>query len=309
MKDRSSFAPKLPVVVIGASGTMGGAAVESLLSRAARVRVLTRSLDRVAHLPRSVERVVGDAANRADVERVLDRARGVFLVCPHSKDDELLTRNVTEKATDAGIRLVFAGVHVDGGSRLVRALMRTAFSLRIPQYSGKFRAGELARRVPNSVVLMPTNFCQNDEVFRRAILAGTFPEPIGLKGFNRVDCRDIGDAAARALLDDALPGGAYPVVGPASLTGPECAAVWAEALGREVTYTGDSDDWMDYVKSELEGQKQADYLASFGFMKSYALPTIVREVAQTTSLLGRPPRTYKQYVDATLERWREARAA
>jgi uncharacterized protein YbjT (DUF2867 family) len=156
---------------------------------------------------------------------------------------------------------------------------------------------------------MPANFCQNDELFREAILAGTFPEPLGHGGINRVDVRDVGDAAARALLDPSLPGGAYPVVGPASLNGPACAAVWAEALGREVRYTGDGDDWIRYVESELEGHKRDDFLASFAFIRGLRAPTDPRQLSATTTLLGRPPRSYAEYVRDTLERWRSARAA
>lgn len=309
MHSQESIEPTSRVVVIGASGTMGRQAVDSLLVRSARVRVLSRSLDRVADLPSSVERVVGDSSNPADMVRALEGATSVFYVSPHADDEEALARNLAEAAAKTSTRIVFAGVHVDGRTRLSRALARTAYGLVGPHYRGKFRASEIVRRVPNAIVLLPSNFCQNDEIFRDAILEGAFPQPLGTKGINRVDVRDVGDAAARALLDASLPGGAYPVCGPASLSGPECAEVWARALGRQVRYTGDGDDWIRPVETQLEGRKRADFLATFRVLRKFAQPTDPEQLAATTTLLGRAPRSYAQYVHDTLRSWQLARAA
>ena len=64
---------------------------------------------------------------------------------------------------------------------------------------------------------------QNDEVLIDVIRGGEFVHPCSPKGLNRVDLRDVGEAAAGILLDPSTPSGTYPVVGPRSLTGPECA--------------------------------------------------------------------------------------
>lgn len=298
-----------PCVVLGASGTMGGCAVESLLARSARVRVLVRSPERVAHLPPCVERVVGDASRPDDLLRVLEGARSVFFVSPHAPDEERLAANVVEASARAGVRLVFAGVHIDGRSRVSRAIVRTMIGLRFPHYRGKTRAAERVRRAEGSIVLMPSNFCQNDELFRDAILGGTLPEPLGAKGTNRVDVRDVGDAAAVAMLAETFAPGAYPVCGPASLTGPECAAVWSAALGREVRYTGDGDDWRLHVERSLEGRKRDDFLATFPLLRDYEVATDPVALAATTALLGRAPRSYADYVRDTLARWRADEAA
>ncbi len=297
------------VAVIGASGTMGRCAVESLLERRARLRVMTRDRRRLDHLPRSVERFVGDAARPDDLLRGLDGVRAVFYVSPHADDEERLAENVVRAVERTGTRLVFAGVHIDGGSKLTRALMRALLGFHAPHYRAKMRAAETARNARDSIVLMPSNFCQNDELFRDAILGGTFPQPLGHGGMNRVDVRDVGDAAARALLDPSLPAGAYPVIGPASPNGPECAATWSSAIGREVVYTGDSDEWIRWIDSALTGHKHADYIASFELIRGYSLPTDPAHLRQTTELLGRPPRTYADYVHDTARRWRAARCA
>ncbi len=47
------------IVVIGGTGTVGSQTVQELLKRGAEVRVMTRSADRIASLPKGVEGVVG----------------------------------------------------------------------------------------------------------------------------------------------------------------------------------------------------------------------------------------------------------
>lgn len=76
----------------------------------------------------------------------------------------------------------------------------------------------MARPARLGIVLMPTNFFQNDELFQEELREGVFVQPF-LRPINRVDVRDVGLAAARASLDPSLPAGAYPVVGPESLDG------------------------------------------------------------------------------------------
>lgn len=66
---------------------------------------------------------------------------------------------------------------------------------------------------------------------------GVYPLPLRL--FPRVDTRDVGDAAARALLDPNIPSGGYALVGPESLSGAQSAAHWSVALGWPVHYAPD----------------------------------------------------------------------
>ena len=83
------------------------------------------------------------------------------------------------------------------------------------------------------------------------------------KGLNRVDLRDVGEVAAGILLDPTTPSGTYPVVGPRDVTGPECARVWAQALGRPVRYAGDDDAALEAaLAAHLTGYRHDDWLSS-----------------------------------------------
>ncbi|MET0594117.1 MAG: hypothetical protein ABW133_15560, partial [Polyangiaceae bacterium] len=127
--------------------------------------------------------------------------------------------SVIRACNDAKVRLVFVGVHVDAPTRIGRAARRFLFGRMLAHYRPKFRLSERVRRESHdAVILMPTNFFQNDDLFLDDIAAGVFRQPFD-RSINRVDVRDIGDAGARALLDPSLPAGAYPLVGPRSLSG------------------------------------------------------------------------------------------
>jgi uncharacterized protein YbjT (DUF2867 family) len=308
MQGPASHATQRTVLVLGARGTVGSEVTRALLEAGARVRILTRSSNGLDHLPETVEQQVGDVRDRACLARAMDGVASAFYSSPHEEDEEQLARNVVEACERAGARLVFVGVHVDGPNRLVRALKRRTFGRIAPHYRPKFAIAERVRRSrANTVLLMPSNFCQNDELFREQLLEGFFSQPLGHKGVNRVDVRDVGDVAARALLDPSIPSGPLPVCGPATFSGPACAAVWSAALGREVRYTGDDEQtWMRLLRERLSGRKQEDFLNTYRVISRFYMPTDPRSVARITALLGRPPRSYGEYVRDTLARWRSA---
>jgi len=290
------------VLLVGVTGTVGGAALRELLARGAKVRALVRSAD-AAHKFSNIETVLGDLRDPAAIGRALDGVKTALYVSPHEPDEEQMAAQFIRACEDKGVRLVFVGVHIDGSNRLVRALRRGLFGRFLPHYRPKFRIAERARRSrTNSVVLMPTNFFQNDELFLEEIESGAFSQPFERK-LNRVDVRDIADAIARACLDPALPAGAYPVVGPESLDGLACAETWTRALGRAVRYAGnDHERFERSVMSRLSDKKRTDFLASYAAIRQFELLTNPLEVARTEELIGHAPRSYASYVKDQADR-------
>lgn len=283
------------VLVVGATGTVGGATLRALLARGARVRALVRSPDRIGRMP-GVEIIAGDLADPTVVAGALDGIAAALYVSPHESNEEHLAEVFISQCETLGVRLVFVGVHVDAATRLGRTARRLVFGRLLPAYKAKFRIAERARTSDTRpIVLMPSNFFDNDLIFVNEIREGQFIQPFE-QPINRVAVRDIGDAAARACLDSDLPSGAYPVVGPASLDGPACAAVWSEVLGRSVRYHTDDARFRAAVMRTWSGKKVNDFISSYQAIRSFKLPTQARDVARTSALLGRAPTTYVDYV-------------
>jgi uncharacterized protein YbjT (DUF2867 family) len=297
--DEGNLMKQPDVLVVGASGMLGGQVVKALTNRGAAVRVLARDPDRLGHLPRTVRRLRGDLRDASSVGQALEGVKAAFYVSPHDQAEVEFATTFLRKAESARVPLVFAGVHVPFANRLARAVMRTAFAAALPAYRGKLRVGEMfARSATKPVILVGTHFMQNDDIFDEDIRAGRFPIPLAPAGINRVDVRDIAELAARSLIEpDFLRPGAYPVVGPASHSGTDAAAMWSRALGTAVRYVGDDDDvWMAICRRRVSGRKQSDFLATAKMQQKRGLATNPKQLTITTQLLGRPPRAYGDYV-------------
>lgn len=292
------------VLVVGATGTVGGEVMRATLARGGKVRALVRS---ARQLPHGVTPIVGDLRDDRALARALEGVSAALYVSPHETDEEALADRFVQAARHT--RLVFVGVHLDGANRVSRALRRAFFGVLAGHYKPKFRISERVRTGhPESVVLMPTNYFQNDELFFDELFAGEYVQPFA-KPVNRVDVRDLAEIAARALLDRSIAPGAHPVVGPASSSGAGCAEVWSRALDRPIRYVGDDDTrWKATLTRTLSGKKRDDFVATYGLLKNFALPTLQKDLEATTRLLGRAPRSFEAYVHDTL-RARTARAA
>lgn len=192
-------------------------------------------------------------------------------------------------AKSADTRIVFAGVHQPTW------LQRRLVALFLPSYRGKLRNGErIAHSGTSPVLFSPSNFFQNDELFDEDIRDGQFPMPI-LRA-NWVDVRDVAELCARAPLDPDYPAGAHIIAGPVSLSGEECASIWATALNRTVTYVGhERERWLPIFRRRLTVQKLTDLINTSLFLGRVPID-LPKAAAATARLLGHEPRRYHDYV-------------
>jgi uncharacterized protein YbjT (DUF2867 family) len=181
----------------------------------------------------------------------------------------------------------------------------------VPHFSSKRTAERMIERFDlPATILRPAYFIQNDVRQKEALLKhGVFGMPIGAKGISMVDVRDIGDAAARELLRRArargpLPRETYELVGPDALTADSITAIWSEVLGREIKYGGDDlgafeamlksfgPQWLAYDMRLMMARYQQD-----GAVAS------AEELERLAQLLGRAPRSYRDFAEATAQEW------
>ena len=294
------------ILLIGARGRVGREVVRALVRRGVHARALLRPGGAV---PEGVTPVVGDLRDPAALAAALAGVERAFFVTPHDPDEAALGCGFVAAAERAGVaRLVFASaLHEEFPSRFAFSLFVGAMSL-LTHYGPKLRVEQRVRRSPASpVVLMPSNFYQNDELFRDELLAGLYPQPLGRRGVNRVDCRDIGEAAARALVDDDVQPGAYPLVGPEStLTIDDCARTWAAALGREVRTDDDIAAWRDRVAARMHARERDDFGKTYAIFHRVRVAARPEQLARCEALLGRPATRYAAYVADCAAQWTAA---
>lgn len=285
-------------LILGGTGTVGGAVVEELRARGeGPMRVLTRSAEKAADLPDGVEGVVGDLMDPSTYDEVFAGAKRLFLlnaVTPRELHEGLV--GVNEARRSGTEHVVYLSVHdVDRGPH-------------IPHFAGKVAIEEALRASGlGHTILRPNNFYQNDLWFRDAIVEhGVYPQPLGDVGCSRVDVADIARAAANALTGpDRHAGRTYALAGPDPLTGPECARIWAEALGREVRYGGnDLDAWQERALRMLPDWMVYDFRIMYAFFQAEGLRATDAQLEETRTIVGADPRPFRDFVEETAASWR-----
>lgn len=219
--------PVGPVMVTGATGTVGRSVVEQLLTAGRPVRTGVRN-PATADLPPGVEVVRLDFTDRATVAPALAGAEGLFLMRPPA---------ISDVGTALGPLVESAGAA--GVSRVV-ALSVMGVNPAMPHW----RMERMVRKAGlDLTALRPAYFAQNfvtafgADIRRRSQLRLA----CGNGRLSFVDTRDVAAVAARVLAE---PGRFDP--GPVTLTGPEAlsfedvASVLSDALGRRVVYVAQS---------------------------------------------------------------------
>ena len=101
---------------------------------------------------------------------------------------------------------------------------------------------------------------------------------------------------ARVTLDPPPGQRVFAVEGPESISGPQAAQIWSEALGRPVRYLGPKNDrWRATLARTLAGQKRVDYEKTLATPLPMTIAVSQARLAGTVTLLGRAPRTYREY--------------
>ncbi|MBK1787369.1 NAD(P)H-binding protein [Prauserella cavernicola] len=150
-------------------------------------------------------------------------------------------------------------------------------------------------------ILRSSNFDQNfdEDVFHAPLLAGELALPAGPVPEPFIDIEDVADAAATVLTEPGKHAGStYELTGPRSLPFDEAVELISRASGRPITYRQLSP--ADYTASLLDAglseQDAGEIAAMFVLMARGNLAEATDGVA---TVLGRPPRTFEDYVVRT----------
>ena len=288
----------MKILVIGGTGTVGSEVVSGLLGRKEAVRVMTHSAEKMKRLPAGVEGIRADLDDPETLPEAFEGIDGVFLlnaVCLGETDEGLF---VVSAAKDSGVKkIVYMSVCMPRGSEAI-----PHFRTKIPIEKAVKESGIAY------TILQPNNFFQNDLGMKEAIMThGIYPQPIGSKGLNRVDVRDIAECAVNALTQSGHEGKVYPIHGPDTLTGEDVARIYSTHLGREVRYAGDDlDAWAERVKHLFPEFVIPELRIMFRFFQEYGMAATEEELENQNKILGRAPRSFDDFVRGIAPEWKTA---
>ncbi|WP_295139764.1 NAD(P)H-binding protein [uncultured Reyranella sp.] len=220
-------------VIMGATGKVGGAALETLKQRGTALRAVVRDPARAQGL--GVETVRGDASETESLAAAFTGAEAAFvmLVPPYQAQDvvaqsRVMARSIAAAVRAAGVPHVVAlssvGAHLHEGNGIVQVLH-------------DFEAA-LADAAPSLVFLRPGEFLENwAAMLPVAREAGVLPSgKLALdKRHEAVSALDVGRVAADLLLDPRPGTRIVDLAGPAPYSALDAAAVLSRLLGKPVT--------------------------------------------------------------------------
>ena len=282
----------MTILVTGATGNVGRNVVEQLINRGADVRALVRDPSK-ADLPASVVVAQGDLLDVDSLRSAMSGISTLFLlnwVVADEYTQALIALNVAREAEIE--RIVYLSV------------IHSDVYVNVPHFAGKFGVERMIERMGmNATILRPAYYMDNEITIKDVVSGyGIYPMPIGDKGLAMIDARDVGEIAAIELIrreqaSAPLPLDRIDIVGPDILTGASAAAIWSEVLGREITYPGDDTAGFEQnLRQFMPSWTAFDMrLMAERFLSDGMLPD-AGDVDRLTTLLGRPLRSYRDYV-------------
>jgi uncharacterized protein YbjT (DUF2867 family) len=257
-----------PILVTGATGTIGRRVVDALRASGHDVRPASRT----SPCP-------FDWGDPDSWPAALDGVQAMFLMAP---DDVPVEPDFVKLAADTGVERV---VLLSSGAIEEMHDERLLEAERLVKESGI-----------NWTILRSSWFDQNfDEgFFQPGVMAGAVCMPVGDVRQVFVDAEDVGAVAAVALTADGHAGNTYAVTGPRALTFAEAVATIGEAIGRPLTFDGSTSAYVAMLVEVGMPQEQADLIAStFDGLRSRGDDEPTDTVRRLT---GKEPIDFRDYV-------------
>jgi uncharacterized protein YbjT (DUF2867 family) len=286
----------MKTLVIGGTGQVGSMVVAGLLKQGSAVRVMSHSPDKLRKLPAGVEGVRADLDDVDSLPPAFDGIDSVFLLCVAMPGETEEGLNAVSAAKTARVKKIvyMTNFRPKGAAEIV-----PIFRSKVPIENAIKESGIAW------TILRPNNFFQNDLGLRDAIMQyGEYPMPLGNRGVNRVDVRDIADCAVNALTKSGHEGRAYAVIGPDTLTGESIARIYSKHLGREIRYAGDDlNAWAEKVKTLMPEFMVVNFRIMFRYFQEHGMIASKEELDETQMLLGKKPRTFDAFVREITAAW------
>ncbi len=232
------------ILVTGATGKQGGAALRHLRDRGFPIRALTRDPDKPAARAlagRGTEVVRGDMDNPASLSRALDGVYGVFGVqTPYEAGVEAEVRQGKNLADAAQRSRISHFVYSSVGS----ADQRTG----IPHFESKFQIEEHIRSLGMPyTILRPVFFMENLLGMAGMVREGKIESPLTPdRKLQMIAVDDIGALAASAFEHQQKWTGRALDIADDEISPKDLAALLSRVLGREVRYT--QTPWDEYER-------------------------------------------------------------
>ncbi|WP_328881671.1 SDR family oxidoreductase [Streptomyces sp. NBC_00299] len=279
------------ILVIGATGKIGGEVARLLVSTGSPVRALVRDPSKAAAQALARQGVVpatGDLGDVASLDAAMQGVDRVFLVSAQ----DLRQAELQGNAVDAALRATVGHIVKVSG-------IAPSVSPGGPAEIGR-QHWQTEHRIEESGVpftfLRPGFFMQNllETAAPMVSKLGLLAAPMGGAPVAMVDARDIAAVAAEVLTGDSHHDRVYDVTGPRAFGYEELAAVLADATGQRVRYVSMPPG---FAANVLRRQGKPDWYVEHLVEMAELFRAGAGATVSTTvrDLTGRPPRTIESF--------------
>jgi uncharacterized protein YbjT (DUF2867 family) len=215
------------ILVTGASGNVGKAALAQLLALGAPVRALYRSQAEAAKAPAGADIAIADFSDRAALDQALDDVKQVYLVCAAIPQLVQLESAVIDACRDHSVSHLVLNSAYGAGQ----------WPKSFPSWHSQVEEHLRASGIPHTI-LRPETFMQNMITYyaasirsSRAFYAAGRDAPLAF-----IDIRDIAAVIAQCLTQPGHEGATYTLTGSEALTYAQVAERISHIVGTPIAY-------------------------------------------------------------------------
>ena len=267
------------ILLTGAAGRVGRATVSALLGADVPIRVLVRDANKLSSSDPRIDIQVGDLSNTQTVQRALQGVERALLVMGNHPDQPFLERQFATLAADAGV------THLVKVSSMEAAADARAV-LPLNHYGTE---QHIAASGMDWTFLRPNFYMQNLLMYAESIKrSGAFALPLGAALTAMIDTQDVGEVAAKVLLEEGHAGQIYELTGPELMDFHEVARRLGAVTGADLRYHDQSpEDFRMTLGRFIASAWQLDAVCEL--FAEIAAGSLERRTDTVQELLGRAP--------------------
>ena len=282
-----------PILVIGALGNVGAEVVKQVIARGGNVRAAGTQIHTITErFGDVVEAVRFDFTDPGTYAATFNNVKGIFYMRPPHITN---IRRDMNPSMDAAKR---AGVTHTVFLSLI-GIERAKF---VPHYKVETylkSIGMPATLLRCSFFMQNLNTTHRKEIKERDEIF----VPVGKAKTSFIDARDIGRAAAVALMESGHAGKNYDLTGSEGLDYWQAAAILSEVLGRRITYRNPN-PLQFLVQTLRQGTPPMFAIVMLGLYTSTRFGMAAPISNDLERLTGRKPITFRQYAQDYQASWR-----
>jgi uncharacterized protein YbjT (DUF2867 family) len=276
------------ILTTGASGTVGRAVLDEVRKAGKPFKAMYRNTEDAKKAPPGAPTVLADFADKNSLKQALQGIDTAFVVCSPIPQLVELEGNMIDACKEAGVR------HIVLNSALGAGDYPKSFPSWHRKVEDKLNASGLGY-----TILRPNGFMQNIVAFHAPSIRaqGAFYASMGSAKTSVIDVRDVGLAAAKALIAPAEHAGkTYELNGPEALSNDEIAARISRITGQTVRYVDIPEEAQR--KSTLDlGMPEWQVTALLELQEYYMTGKCGAVTDVLPKLLGRPSITLDQFLN------------